>query len=77
MVMYDDLLDNYNEDEYVYIIEGCMNYFVSKTPASDKPCDICGDYDWPVVDGYVEDIRNAKDKEELVKIKQMRLKKQM
>ena len=67
--MYEEILKNYNDDDYVYIIEGCMNQYASKYPASDKPCEICGDYDWPVIDGKVKDIKAAKSIKEFNKNK--------
>lgn len=72
--MFEDYLLGYNDDEYVYIIEGCMDYYVQDEPIDDDlgPCEICGSYDWPVADGYVGDIREARDVDDLYRIQDLR-----
>ena len=72
--MYNDLLEDCNEDDYVYVIEGCLNDYISDKPAPDDPCPICGSYDWDICNGYVKDIRQATDLEELYMIQNARLK---
>lgn len=66
--MLNDMLEDYNKDEYVYIIEGCMDLYVSDQPANDEPCPVCGDYDWDYCEGYVSDILQAKDLDDLERI---------
>ena len=63
--MYDFLLKKYKDDEYVYIIDGCTDIYVSKKPCKNKKCPICGDDSWPIVEGTVSDIKSIKTYEEL------------
>lgn len=70
--MLNDLLKGYDKHDYVYIIEGCMNLYVSDEPCTYETCEICGDSDWPYLDGYVSDILKAKDEDDLEKIQERR-----
>lgn len=63
--MYNDLLKGYSKKDYVYIIEGCLDTYVSHEPASNRLCAICGEYDWDICEGLVKDIKKAKDIEDL------------
>ena len=58
--MFNDLLKGYNEDEYVYIIEGCLEDKVSYESAGNKICPLCGEPSWDICSGLVKDIRKAK-----------------
>lgn len=66
--MYNDLLNNYSDDDYVYIIEGCLNDYVSFEPDIKETCPICGSWDWPLCDGLVKDIKKSKNMEDLFNI---------
>lgn len=70
--MLNDMLKGYKRDDYVYIIDGCMDLYVSDKPANDEPCSVCGNYDWDYCEGYVSDIRKAKDLDDLEKIQLLR-----
>lgn len=72
--MLNDMLKGYKKNDYVYIIEGCIDLYVSDKPCKDEPCSVCGDYEWPCCEGFVSDIRKAKDKEDLEKIQLLRTK---
>lgn len=63
-----DMLKDYKNNDYVYIIEGCTGLYVSDKPCTDEPCPLCGDYDWLYCEGFVSDIKHAKNKEDLHKI---------
>ena len=63
--MFNKILNGRNSDEYVYIIEGCTTKFASSEPPSDKPCPLCGEFDWEVCQGLVKDIRRARRIEDL------------
>lgn len=70
--MLNNMLKEYKNNEYVYIIDGCMDLYVSDKPSTEEPCPVCGDYDWVYCEGYVSDIRKAKDLDELEKIQLLR-----
>lgn len=72
--MLNDMLKGYNKNDYVYIIEGCTNLYVSDKPCNGEPCSICGDYEWIYCEGFVSDIRKAKDIEDLERIKLLKTK---
>ena len=70
--MYSKLINEFKElkdNDYVYVIQGCTNYFVSKNPIEEQ-CDICGDFSWIVCEGLVKDIKRAKNLTHLEHIKE-------
>lgn len=69
--MYDDLLIEFNDEDYVYIIEGCLNIYASLNPPSNKRCEICNDCDYIITEGYV---KNLKSKKKVKRIKDNLLK---
>lgn len=71
--MYDFLLNKYKDDEYVYIIDGCTDIYVSKEPCKYQKCPLCGDRAWPIVEGKVSDIKSIKTYEELQEYEKKRI----
>ena len=57
LIDYKELLEKYNEEDYVYIIEGCYDLYASLNPPSDEPCERCGSYEWAIDKGIVADLR--------------------
>ncbi len=71
--MYNDLLIDIEDNEYVHVIQGCLNTYISDKPAPDTPCAICGEYDWEICEGYVSDIKKANDLDQLYEIQCKRI----
>ena len=73
--MYNDLLIEFNDDDYVYIIESCLNIYASLNPPSNKKCEICGNYDYIITEDYVKNLTSKKKvksfKDDLLKIANM------
>lgn len=63
--MFNNLLGDYKGNDYVYIIEGCLNDYASLEPANNERCPICGEEKWPITEGYVKDIKRAKELNEI------------
>lgn len=55
-MIYDELLDGYNKDDYVYIIEGCFGPYVDYVEPELEPCEFCGETPYVIMEGYVEDL---------------------
>lgn len=55
-MIYDELLDGYNKDDYVYIIEGCFGPYVNFFEPELEPCEFCGETPYVIMEGYVEDL---------------------
>lgn len=55
-MIYDELLDGYNKDDYVYIIEGCFGPYVDFFEPELEPCEFCGETPYVIMKGYVEDL---------------------
>lgn len=55
--MYSDLFKNFNDDDYVYIIETCLITYASLYSPTDVECEYCRGNDWLLDEGYVKDLK--------------------
>lgn len=66
---YNELLKDRDDEEYVYIIEGCYDIYVSNHEPSDEPCQMCGSYDWIIDHGLVKNLKKKNKPKQHKKIK--------
>jgi hypothetical protein len=69
IIDYEKILEEYEDDEYVYIIDGCFDVYASINRPSDEPCEMCGSYDWVIEEGIVRDLKNKNKGKRYKKIK--------
>ena len=56
---------NINDDDYIYIVEGCLDNYVTKDMPMINVCDICGDMPTVICEGISKDIKRAKNFKQL------------
>lgn len=57
---FNELLKEYDENDYVYVVERCMDYYVTKTEPSPHYCEACGCNDVIIAKDYVYNLINTK-----------------
>ena len=61
---YDEILDGFDDNDYVYIVETCLNVYATTVEPELGYCDICGTTDWLIGHDYVYKFRYSKYLEE-------------
>ena len=64
---YSELLDGYNENDYIYIVDSCMNVYATTERPELRICETCGDTEWIIEEGYLKDLKEHKKMKRKIK----------